>query len=244
MKRRSALTALIIGGAVLSILSGSVAASALTKDKILWTQSFGGKAGTRIDSKTWGYDLGAGGWGNSEQQYYTNKPSNISIDGLGHLVISAIKLDPESPKDQYITDWCIDCAYSSSKITTRGKLGFKYGTLEARMSIPEGVGMWPAFWMLGVPRNNCDGWPSCGEIDIMEARGSQPFYSVSSLHGTDYFGGTAKSHYYFSGNTPLTSGYHTYRVDWLQNSIKFYVDNKFVGGDTKASISPYDWAFN
>ena len=127
---------------------------------------------------------------------------------------------------------------------TQGKIGFKYGTISARIKNPEGVGMWPAFWMLGAPRSSCDGWPSCGEIDVVEARGSQPYHSVSSLHGPNYSGGSALSHYYFSGNTPLTDGYHTYRVDWLPNSIKFYVDNNYVGGKTKAQVAPNDWVFN
>ena len=245
MKRHSAIKALVIGGAVLAIISGSVAADAVTTEKVLWAQYFDGKKGTKVDTKTWGYDTGNGlGWGNNEQEYYTNKSENISMDGLGHLVITAKKLDPENPKDQYITNWCGDCKYSSAKIVTRDKVGFKYGTLSARIQVPEGVGMWPAFWMLGVPRANCDGWPSCGEIDIMEARGSQPYHSLSSLHGPEYSGGNAKTDYYFAGNTPLTAGYHTYRVDWLQNSIKFYVDGNYVGGETKTSIAPDDWVFN
>ncbi len=245
MKRRSGLKALVIGGAVLAILSGSVAADAVTKEKVLWARYFGEKAGTRVDAKTWSYDTGNGmGWGNNEQEYYTTKSANISMDGSGHLVITAKKLDPENPVDQEITNWCGDCKYSSAKIVTRDKVGFKYGTLSARIQVPEGIGMWPAFWMLGVPRDNCDGWPACGEIDIMEARGSQPYHSVSTLHGPNYSGGEGKTHYYFAGNTPLTAGYHTYRVDWLQNNIKFYVDNNYVGGETKTSVSPNDWVFN
>ena len=213
-------------------------------EKILWTQSFNEKAGTKVDPKIWSYNIGAGGWGNNEQQYYTNKAANISTDGKGSLVIKAIKLIADDPKTTYITNWCIDCVYSSARVMTKDKVGFKYGSMSARMWVPEGVGMWPAFWMLGVPRSSCDGWPSCGEIDIMEARGSQPFHSVHSLHGPDYSGGNARTNYYFSGNTPLTGGYHTYRIDWLPDSVKFYVDNKFVAGESKKSVAPDAWVFN
>ena len=228
----------------LSADATSVRAAVPAKERILWTQSFNEKAGTKVDRKIWTYQTGAGGWGNSEQQYYTDKAANISTDGKGHLVISAIKLELDDPKNEYITNWCIDCVYSSARVVTKEKIGFKYGSISARIQTPEGIGMWPAFWMLGAPRSNCDGWPSCGEIDIVEARGSQPNYSVSSLHGPNYSGGSALSHYYFSSKAALTSGFHTYRVDWLPNSIRFYVDNKLVGGETKTSVAPNDWVFN
>lgn len=228
-----------------SSFNSTAQAVTVPAEKTLWTQHFSSKAGTKVDPRFWSYDLGNGmGWGNLEQQYYTNKAANISMDGRGRLVINAIKLNPDDPKDQYITNWCIDCKYSSAKIVTRGKLGFKYGSISARIQTPAGTGMWPAFWMLGVPRSTCDGWPSCGEIDIIEARGSQPFHSVASLHGPDYSGGNALSNYYFSGNRPLTAGFHIYRVDWLQNSIKFYVDGNLVGSHTKTSIAPNSWVFN
>lgn len=232
-------------GLVSSSFNNAAKAVTVPAEKTLWTQHFSSKAGTRVDPRFWSYDLGNGmGWGNLEQQYYTNKNANISMDGKGRLVINAIKLNPDDPKDQYITNWCIDCKYSSAKIVTRGKLGFKYGSISARIQTPAGTGMWPAFWMLGVPRSTCDGWPSCGEIDIVEARGSQEYHSVASLHGPGYSGGNALSNYYFSGNTPLTAGFHIYRVDWLQNSIKFYVDGNLVGSHTKTSIAPNSWVFN
>jgi beta-glucanase (GH16 family) len=240
---------------ILSLIGLSVPVTAnatVAKDKILWTQSFNEKAGTMVSNKIFSYDTGNGmGWGNNEQEYYTNKAANISSDGKGNLVIKAIKLNPDNPKDQSITNWCGACVFSSAKVTTRGKLGFKYGSLSARIQIPTGTGMWPAFWLLGVPRKTCDGWPSCGEIDIMEARGSDPFHSVSTLHGPGYSGGGGLTHYFSAGDIPnnngdipLSDGFHIYRVDWLPNSIKFYVDNQLVGGETKSTVSPNSWVFN
>jgi beta-glucanase (GH16 family) len=238
--------------AVLSLSLGSVSAQATApkaakpaQEKVLWTQNFNDIAGTKVNKKFWTYDLGWGyGWGNNEKQYYTDKAANISTDGQGNLVITARKLDENKATDQHRCFLYLDCLYSSAKVVTRGKLGFKYGSISARIQVPEGVGMWPAFWMLGVPRSSCDGWPSCGEIDIVETRGSAPYHSVSSLHGPNYSGGNALSNYYFSGNTPLTEGFHTYRVDWWPNSIKFYVDDVYVGGERKSTIAPNDWVFN
>jgi len=247
LKKSSLLKVLVVSAAVISIVSGSVTtnAQAAPGEKLLWARFFDDKAGTKIDSKAWTYDTGNGmGWGNLEQEYYTDKAANISMDGKGHLVISAIKLNPDDPKDQYITNWCGDCKYSSAKVVTRDKVGFKYGSLSARIQVPTGVGMWPAFWMLGVPRSSCDGWPSCGEIDIMEARGSQPYHSVSTIHGPNYSGADGRATYFFNGNNALSDWYHTYRMDWLPNSIKFYVDNHLVVEETKDTVAPNDWVFN
>lgn len=239
--------------ALVSLTLGSVSAQATAptvtkpaKERLLWAQYFSEKAGSRVDKRYWTHDIGDGyGWGNNEKQYYTNKPANISTNGQGHLVITAIKLDENNPADMsYRCFQYLDCLYSSAKIVTRGKLGFQYGTISARIQTTEGVGMWPAFWMLGVPRPSCDGWPSCGEIDIVETRGSDPYTSVSSLHGPGYSGGNAKTTYFAAGNDPLSAGFHVYRVDWLPNSIKFYVDGKLVGSHRKSTIAPKSWVFN
>ena len=245
MKARPRIVAGALSLLVLGLAAAPNADAVTFREKTLWTQSFNDKAGTKPDPKIWSYDIGNGfGWGNNEQEYYTNKAANIATDGKGSLVITARKLNPDDPKDQYITNYCANCLYSSAKIVTRGKLSFKYGSLSARIQIPEGVGMWPAFWMLGVPRNSCDGWPSCGEIDILEARGSDTYHSVSSLHGPGYSGGSALSHYYFSGNESLHTGYHIFRLDWYPNSVKFYVDNELVGTERKSTVAPDEWVFN
>ncbi len=248
---RTRFVAALIAVSVLTIGSVSAQASAPmatkpSKERILWAQYFGEKARTPVDRRFWSYDIGWGyGWGNNEKQYYTNKRDNISTNGQGQLVINAIKLDENN--EEHMTYRCFlyqDCLYSSAKIVTRGKLGFQYGSISARIKTTDGVGMWPAFWMLGVPRPSCDGWPSCGEIDIMETRGSDPYTSVSSLHGPGYSGGSALSSYFSAGNDPLSAGYHVYRVDWMPNSIKFYLDGKLVGAHRKSTISPKDWVFN
>ena len=249
IRRRFIAASIALASLTLGSVSAQATAPTVTKpakERLVWAQYFSGKAGSRVDKRYWTHDIGDGyGWGNNEKQYYTNKPANISTNGQGHLVISAIKLDENNDADMtYRCFQYLDCLYSSAKIVTRGKLGFQYGTISARIQTTEGVGMWPAFWMLGVPRPSCDGWPSCGEIDIVETRGSDPYTSVSSLHGPGYSGGSAKTTYFAAGNEPLSDAFHVYRVDWLPNSIKFYVDGKLVGSHRKSTIAPKSWVFN
>ena len=134
--------------------------------------------GGSLNSSVWNYDLGIGnsisgdGWGNNELQYYTDRPENIKIeDGLLHIT---------ARRESYM-----GAGYTSARINTQGKFTQRYGRFEARIQLPWGQGMWPAFWMLG---SNIDdvGWPHCGEIDIMEYRGQAPTISVGSVHGPGY----------------------------------------------------------
>ena len=149
MKTQTKIRATVASLALITVLFSAVSADATSprtaapvKERILWTQSFNDKAGTKVDPKVWSYNTGAGGWGNNEQQFYTSKAANISPDGKGSLVISAIKLDVDDPKNAYITNWCIDCVFSSARVMTKDKIGFKYGSISARIQNPEGVGMW------------------------------------------------------------------------------------------------------
>jgi len=146
--------------------------------QLVWNDDFDGTtAGELPDASKWSYDIGKGnnGWGNQELQYYTNRPENISKDGKGNLVITALKEDYQG------------ASYTSARIKTKGLLEQTYGRFEARLKTPYGQGLWPAFWMLG---NNSDTatWPSCGEIDIMELKGNTPNIVHSSIHGPGYSG--------------------------------------------------------
>jgi beta-glucanase (GH16 family) len=128
------------------------------------------------DPAKWGYDIGTGidGWGNFELQYYTNRPENVVVSN-GYLIITAIKENFET------------AGYTSARLRTKGKFEQQYGRFEARMRLPYGKGMWPAFWMLGA---NIDSnpWPFCGEIDIMENKGRTPTVISGALHGPGYWG--------------------------------------------------------
>ena len=123
------------------------------------------------DSAIWGYDIGTGdnGWGNQELQYYTDRPENVTINN-GVLIITAQKED------------YLGSGYTSARLITKGKFEQTYGRFEARIRVPYGQGMWPAFWMLGVPDSPSEIWPFIGEIDIMEMRGHQPSTLIGSLH--------------------------------------------------------------
>src|SRR5258708_36576450 len=133
--------------------------------RLVWSDEFNGKALAPPNSANWVYDLGAGGWGNRELETYTNSTDNAYQDGAGNLVIRAQR----APSG----------AYTSARIKTRGTFSFTYGRVAARLKIPQGQGIWPAFWMLGTDIPTA-GWPACGEIDIMENIGREP----STVHGT------------------------------------------------------------
>ena len=165
---------------------------------LVWSDEFEGNS---LDSSNWNYDIGGGLWGNNESEYYTDSTKNVSVQD-GMLKITAM----QENKGGY--------QYTSGRITTEGKQDFTYGYMEARMKLPNGQGLWPAFWMLG----SGSGWPECGEIDIMEHINSEPTY-----YGT--------CHYLQDGATNVTSlgsqvwnisGYdasqwHTYAIDWTSD---------------------------
>jgi beta-glucanase (GH16 family) len=161
------------------------------------------------NSSKWGYDLGAGGWGNNELQYYTNRADNASVSG-GMLKIT---LKKESFSGSQ---------YTSARLLSKGKYSFKYGKIEARAKLPAGGGTWPAIWMLG-DNISTAGWPACGEIDIMEHVGNQLNKIYGSLHSPAHYGGNSNS-----GTTIIptaTTDFHIYSVEWTATSIKFLVDD-------------------
>jgi beta-glucanase (GH16 family) len=179
------------------------------------------------DSNKWGYDLGAGGWGNNEPQYYTNRPENVYIQG-GYLKIKTIK-------ENYLGS-----TYTSARLKTAGKYSFKYGKIEFRAKLPAGAGTWPALWMLGDNIGTVS-WPACGEIDVMEHVGNQ----LNKIHGTLHYpgrsGGNGDSSSTIISNA--TTEFHTYAVDWRSDSIKFYVDNQLFKTFTNSANVPFNQNF-
>jgi beta-glucanase (GH16 family) len=242
----ASLAAILVIFMGIGATQGASAAAKKVVPTVLWQETYSGKAGVKPNAKIWQYNMGNGlGWGNNELEYYTNKAAQMSTDGKGHMVITASQVDLNNPSDNYITDYCGQCVFKSARVYTRDQLSFQYGRIEARIQVPEGAGMWPAFWLLGVDRPSCSGWPSCGEIDIMEVRGSTPNVAIGSIHGPGYSGGSSKSNYYYSpDNLSLGGGYHVFRIDWLPNSIKYYVDGNLYGTETPKDVAPNDWVFN
>ena len=187
---------------------------------LVWSDEFDGSAGATPSAANWNYDLGnkeSNGWGNREFQYYTNQPRNAQMGGAGMLVITAEKAINPGPcwNDK-------PCEYTSARIHSNGKVGFTYGKVEARMKLPSGQGIWPAFWTLGTDLASV-GWPASGEIDIMEFIGKTPNTTYGTLHGPGFSGaqGIGKPRE-FGG--PVDSDFHTYSIVKRPNEIIWYVD--------------------
>lgn len=202
----------------------TVSSSSLT---IAWSDEF---SNTGLpDVNKWAYDIGTGtgGWGNNELQYYTNRLENAFCEN-GVLKIKAIK-------ENYAGS-----AYTSARLVTRGKFDFKYGRVEVRAKLPAGVGTWPAVWMLGTNISTV-GWPACGEIDIMEHRGSDINKIHTSLHYPGRSGGNPVTNTKVISNA--TTEFHLYRVDWSSTSIEFYIDNQVVFTVANTSSIPFNHSF-
>jgi beta-glucanase (GH16 family) len=218
--------------------------------KLLWSEEFNGKKGVRPSSKVWAAEIGGGGWGNSERQYYTDKAANASMDGSGKLVITAQRISNEYteqvgtvPGTEDILNRCSECQFTSARLKTARKVGFMYGRMEARIKMPQGVGTWPAFWMLGGDLLDGVPWPECGEIDIMEFRGDIPDRSTSALHGPTTPQGSGLGAAFLS-YAPLSDGYHTYAIEWKKNSITFIVDGRVTGTYSAADTGKRGWVYN
>jgi beta-glucanase (GH16 family) len=191
---------------------------------LAWSDEFDGPAGSRVDATKWGHDLGDGcgngicGWGNNEKEYYTDATENVSLDGQGHLQIVA----RQAPAG--LTCYYGACRYTSGKLTTRGKMNAAPGRVEARLKLPGGQGLWPAFWMLGSGFPSVS-WPACGELDIMENKGSTPSATSSAIHGPGYSGNTPFARLTQLAGGGVTSEFHTYAVEWDGESVRFSVDS-------------------
>lgn len=179
---------------------------------LVWSDEFDNSGSP--DPSKWDYDLGDGcpslcGWGNNELQNYTNRPENVTVSN-GTLKIIA-------RKESYNGS-----AYTSARLKTQNKYSFKYGKVEVKAKLPAGVGTWPAIWMLGNNINTV-GWPACGEIDIMEHRGSHLNTISAALHYPGRSGGNAEFSTVNINN--VTSAFHRYTVEWNSATIKFSVDD-------------------
>lgn len=170
--------------------------------RLVWSDEFDGNS---LDTSKWGYDIGGQGWGNNELEYYTNRWENAYVTG-GLLHIKAMR-ESFGGRD-----------YTSARLLTKGKFEFQYGYVEARIALPRGMGIWPAFWMLG---RNIDqvSWPSCGEIDIIEAINTE-----NKVYATCHWNSNGHAQYgKESGNFDITQ-FHTYHLYWDRDFIRIGVD--------------------
>ena len=180
----------------------------------------------------WNYNIGTGqnGWGNNELQYYTDRSENVTVQN-GVLILTARKEDFEGS------------AYTSARLLTKGKFEQTYGRFEARIRLPWGQGLWPAFWLLGDDNNGADVWPQIGEIDIMEYLGNEPSKVFGTVHGPGYSGGQSISKSFELENDRFDTGFHVFGIEWGPDYINFYVDDKLYNQITPNDV-PGEWVFN
>jgi beta-glucanase (GH16 family) len=183
------------------------------------------------DGSMWTYDIGTGdnGWGNNELQYYTDRPENVKVEnGLLHITAN---------RESFM-----GTPYTSARIITKGLFERRYGRFEARIQLPWGQGLWPAFWLLGASCGEVI-WPQCGEIDIMEYRGQQPTVMHGSVHGPGYSAAEAITKSYELPNDRFDTGFHVFGIEWGPGYINFYVDDVLYNQITPDDV-PGEWVYD
>jgi beta-glucanase (GH16 family) len=175
---------------------------------LAWSDEFDGET---IDPANWKFDKGGSGWGNAELEYYTNRSENARIEN-GMLVIEARRENYEG------------LMYTSARMNTAGLHEFTYGRIEARLKLPSGQGIWPAFWTLGTGA----GWPNGGEMDIMEFIGKTPDTVYQTVHGPGYSGGHGVGSKISLGADTLKDDFHVFAIEWQENEIRWFVDAQEV----------------
>jgi beta-glucanase (GH16 family) len=195
--------------------------------ELVWQDEFDGET---INADSWTHEVGGDGWGNGEAQYYTDDPKNAYVAD-GHLNIVALKEN------------FLGKLYTSARLTTQDKVEVEYGRIEARIQIPEGQGLWPAFWMLGNDLPQV-GWPFAGEIDIMENVGHEPSTIHGTVHGPGYFGGNGvggpKN---LPGGQRYADDFHIFAIEWEEDEIRWYMDDELYFKVTPNTV-PGEWVYD
>ncbi|MBX2826712.1 MAG: glycoside hydrolase family 16 protein [Flavobacteriaceae bacterium] len=210
--------------------------------RLVFEDDFNGTEGTSINTDVWNFDIGNGdnGWGNQELQYYTNRPENIALDGQGNMVITTRRESFSGSE------------FTSARINTKDKFEQQYGRFEARIKMPGGRGIWPAFWMLGSPIETTpdddpttEPWPFIGEIDVTELRGQEPSLSIGSIHGPGYSGGGAISGTFELEGERFDADFHVFAVEWTADYIDYFIDGVRYNRIARKDIPDgSDWPFD
>jgi beta-glucanase (GH16 family) len=202
-----------------------------TSWELVWEDAFDGPAGS-APADHWVPDVGGDGWGNEQLEHNTDRTDNAFLDGDGHLVIRAQPEDYEGN------------AYTSARLTTSGTVEVGPARVEGRIKLPEGTGIWPAFWMLGADFEEV-GWPTCGEIDILETKGEDPQTVITTVHGPGYSGGEGVGTSTVLPDTSSSEDFHTYAVDIDPEHLVWWIDGQRVHtvrvGDIPGGTA---WAFD
>jgi beta-glucanase (GH16 family) len=195
--------------------------------ELTWSDEF--NSGSAPDPARWQFAVGGNGWGNKELEYYTARPENARIRH-GNLEIVA-------RKENYTGSDAVKRDYTSARLITSGKFEQAYGRFEARIKIPFGQGVWPAFWLLGADDKQV-GWPTCGEIDIMENIGREPATVHGTIHGPGYSGGKGIGAPYSLPSGKFAHEFHVYAVEWEPEQIRFYVDDRLYATRKPSDLPP------
>ena len=206
--------------------------------KLVWTDEFNYTG--LPDSAKWGYDKAHGcpalcGWGNNEWQYYTwNRKENARVEN-GHLIIEARKEAYENAR------------FTSARLVTRNKGDWKYGRIEVRAQLPEGLGLWPAIWMLPTEKKYGD-WPKSGEIDIAETVGYSPDSVYQTIHTNSYNGMIGTQKVSLIPVKDLYRSFHTYAIEWTPEYIVYFIDGvrqqQFENAHEGTDKWPFDQDFH
>jgi beta-glucanase (GH16 family) len=205
---------------------------------LVWADEFEGPSGALVDATRWTSETGGGGWGNQELQTYTDRARNASLDGRGALAIQALR-ETVTGADG------ITRGYTSARLKTQTKFEQAYGRFEARLKVPRGQGLWPAFWMLGADIGSV-GLPRCGEIDIMENIGREPAVVHGTIHGPGYSGADGiGGAFTFPGGAAVADDFHVFAVEWEPAAIRWSVDGTVFETRTPADLpAGQRWVFD
>jgi beta-glucanase (GH16 family) len=226
---------------IIVLLSGLALTGRAQQWRLTWSDEFDGASGARVDARKWTAEVGGQGWGNKELEYYSDSTKNAYLNGHGSLVIKALQ---ETPGQEFKC-WYGECRYTSARLITKNKFAQAYGRFEARLKLPYGQGIWPAFWLLGENIETV-GWPTCGEIDIMENIGREPAMVHGTIHGPGYSGGKGiGAPFALPGGKRFADDYHIFAVEWEPQAIRFYVDGKLYTTRTPADLpSATKWVYD
>jgi beta-glucanase (GH16 family) len=204
-----------------------------------FSEEFEGPEGSAPNPSSWNVIVNGSPF-NEEKEYYTNRASNVMLDGSGHLLITARK---ESFVDA--SGVTSSLPYTSGRLETKGHVEPLYGRIEARIQLPAGKGLWPAFWLLGADIDTVN-WPACGEIDIFELGGSKPTLITGSLHATGYSGGSALHGNYTKQSGSFADGFHVYALEWQADGMRWLVDEVPYAWRTPQGLANTykTWAFD
>jgi beta-glucanase (GH16 family) len=222
------LAAILIFSACVFTQTSPASNSQISGWTLTWSDEFNAPSGATPDPAKWVLETGGKGWGNDELESYTQRPQNAYLED-GNLVIKVLA-------EKYTGADGVARDYTSARLKTQGKFSQAYGRFEARIKIPRGQGIWPAFWMLGADIGETP-WPASGEIDIMENIGKEPALVHGTIHGPGYSGANGiGAAYALPGDQRFADDFHVFAVEWEPNAIRFYVDDHLYATRTPTDL--------